>query len=143
MSFFKLNIDSLTPSQIAKARRWVVFSIFVIFIAQSTLAFLLYISINDPIKFTSETREVDNKVSKVHRQIEKQLLSLLDFGQEPTQKKQTNTNLVFSFNLFVEEISISLNQAPIWIAPKEDHFYYKIGYFETFYQKIPHPPQSV
>lgn len=119
------------------------FSIFVIFIAQSTLAFLLYISINDPIKFTSETREVDNKVSKVHRQIEKQLLSLLDFGQEPTQKKQTNTNLVFSFNLFVEEISISLNQAPIWIAPKEDHFYYKIGYFETFYQKIPHPPQSV
>ncbi|PLK44777.1 hypothetical protein [Emticicia sp. TH156] len=136
-----IHIKQLSAGQVSQARRWVIFSIFIVFFAQSTLTFLFCFSVKNPEEFSRQNASIEKKVALFEKELQKKLLDLLDFGQKPTQKKQTSVNLAFSFNLFVEDIDLAVNPAQGVNDWPQRNYAYKNGYFQDFYAKIIHPPQ--
>ncbi len=144
MLFLRLNIAKFSPERISKIKTLVMISVVAVFFAQSSLTFLLVYSIDNPQSFQKHYLKADKKVMTLHETIEKQLIDLLDFGQDPTQKKSANSNQTVSlFNLFVEKGGLELPNNQIVSTKVIANFNYKIGQFQFFYQKIPHPPQFI
>lgn len=144
MLFFRLNIAKFSPERIHKIKTLVMISVVAVFFIQTFLTFLFVYSIDNPQSFQKHYLKADKKVMTLHETIEKQLFDLLDFGQEPTQKKRTNSNQTVSlFNLFVEKVGLELPKSQLVLSEVIANFNYKIGQFQFFYQKIPHPPQFV
>lgn len=144
MLFLRLNIAKFSPERIRKIKTLVMISVVAVFFAQSSLTFLLLYSIDNPRSFQKHYLKADKKVMTLHETIEKQLIDLLDFGQDPTQKKRANSNQTVSlFNLFVEKVGLELPNNQIVSSKVIANFNYKIGQFQFFYQKIPHPPQFI
>lgn len=144
MLFFRLNIAKFSPERIQKIKTLVMISVVAVFFIQTFLTFLFVYSIDNPQSFQKHYLKADKKVMTLHETIEKQLFDLLDFGQEPTQKKRTNSNQTVSlFNLFVEKVGLELPKSQLVSSEVIANFNYKIGQFQFFYQKIPHPPQFV
>jgi hypothetical protein len=142
--FLRLNIAKFSPERISKIKTLVMISVVAVFFAQSSLTFLLVYSIDNPQSFQKHYLKADKKVMTLHETIEKQLIDLLDFGQDPTQKKSANSNQTVSlFNLFVEKGGLELPNNQIVSTKVIANFNYKIGQFQFFYQKIPHPPQFI
>lgn len=139
MIFQIRHISQLSSGQISQARRWVIFSIFIVFFAQSLLAFLYCFSTNSPVEFNNHNAQIDQKMTEVHKRI----IDLLDFGQKPTQKKQNSFNLAFSFNLFVEEPRLTIPTHIYSSVPKQLNYFYKTGYCQDFQTKLLRPPQSI
>lgn len=144
MLFLRLNIAKFSPERIRKIKTLVMISVVAVFFAQSSLTFLLVYSIDNPQSFQKHYLKADKKVMTLHETIEKQLIDLLDFGQDPTQKKRANSNQTVSlFNLFVEKVGLELPNSQVVSTKVIANFNYKIGQFQFFYQKIPHPPQFI
>ena len=144
MLFLRLNIAKSSPERIRKIKTLVMISVVAVFFAQSSLTFLLVYSIDNPQSFQKHYLKADKKVMTLHETIEKQLIDLLDFGQDPTQKKRANSNqTVPLFNLFVEKVGLELPNNQVVSTKVIPNFNYKISQFQFFYQKIPHPPQFI
>lgn len=139
MTFKIRHINQLSSGQISQARRWVIFSIIIVFFAQSLLAFLYCFSTNNPVEFSNHNAQIDQKMTEMHKRI----IDLLDFGQKPTQKKQNSFNLAFSFNLFVEEPGLVVPSKICFATPKQLNYFYKTGYYQDFQTKLLRPPQSI
>lgn len=141
---FRLRIDisKLTRRQILRLRGWLLVAIVGVMFMQSVLTALLVFSIDNPLTFQESYAQSEQTVSQSHERAKQQLLSLLDFGQEPTKKKQASLNL-YVFNLFVEEVAVELPPClPTAFASNAD-FAYLAGKGLLFHQKIPHPPRTV
>lgn len=138
----QIDITQLTKRQILRLRRWLLVAIVGVMFMQSILTALLLFSIDHPTSFQKSYSKSEQVVSNKKQKIKQQLLSLLDFGQEPTKKKQASLNL-YVFNLFVEEVAIEVPAClPTAFASNTD-FAYLAGKGLLFHQKIPHPPRTV
>lgn len=138
----QIDITQLTKRQILRLRRWLLVAIVGVMFMQSILTALLLFSIDHPTSFQESYSKSEQVVSNKQQKIKQQLLSLLDFGQEPTKKKQASLNL-YVFNLFVEEVAIEVPAClPTAFASNAD-FAYLAGKGLLFHQKIPHPPRTV
>ena len=138
----RINIAQLTQRQIRRLRGWLLVAIVGVMFMQSILTALLVFSIDHPLTFQESYAKSEQTVSQSHERAKQQLLALLDFGQEPTKKKQASLNL-YIFNLFVEEVAVELPPClPTDVASNAD-FAYLAGKGLLFHQKIPHPPRPV
>lgn len=138
----RIDIAQLTQRQIRRLRGWLIVAIVGVMFMQSVLTALLVFSIDNPLTFQESYSKSEQTVSQSHKRAKQQLLSLLDFGQEPTKKKQASLNL-YVFNLFVEEVGIEVPPClPTDVTSNAD-FAYLAGKGLLFHQKIPHPPRTV
>jgi hypothetical protein len=141
---FRLRIDiaKLTQPQIRRLRGWLLVAIVGVMCIQSILTALLVFSLDNPLSFQESCIKSEHKVSKSQQRLREQLLSLLDFGQEPTKKKQASLNL-YVFNLFVEDVQIEVPVCVPIDTQKKALFAYLDGKGLLLHQKIPHPPRFV
>lgn len=138
----RINIAQLTQRQIRRLRGWLLVAIVGVMFMQSILTALLVFSIDNPLTFQESYAKSAQTVSQSHERAKQQLLSLLDFGQEPTKKKQASLNL-YVFNLFVEEVAVELPPCLSTAFTSNADFAYLAGKGLLFHQKIPHPPRTV
>ena len=138
----RINIAQLTQRQIRRLRGWLLVAIVGVMFMQSILTALLVFSIDNPLTFQKSYTKSAQTVSQSHERAKQQLLSLLDFGQEPTKKKQASLNL-YVFNLFVEEVAVELPPCLSTAFTSNADFAYLAGKGLLFHQKIPHPPRTV
>ncbi|MEO6685722.1 MAG: hypothetical protein ABIN24_07145 [Dyadobacter sp.] len=138
----RLDISRLSAKQIRTARQWVLVAIVALLSAQSFMGYLIYYSFDAPDDFNKSYAVTGKKLETIHHQTKENLLDLLDYGQKPTQKKQTTAQLAISFNLFVEKAGISIPECQYYQLDRKTLFFYNVIYFHLHSGEIPHPPQE-
>jgi len=142
LRFLATNITNLSSANINKAKKWVIYSIICVFIAQSGLTLILFQSLNFPTAFSQKTIEAEKGILSLSKNIENKLNDIIDFGQDPTEKKSSNLNTFMGFNLFLEKIKIEIPLLSTFILLIFNNFLYKNDYNLIFINKIIHPPRN-
>ncbi|REA60129.1 hypothetical protein DSL64_15755 [Dyadobacter luteus] len=124
------------------ARKWALVAIVAIVCVQSFLGYIVYYSLDAPSNFQKEYTQTGEKLETIHNKTKEGLLSLLDYGQKPTQKKQTApTQLAVSFNLFIHNGQVSLPVSTVTELRTNNSYHYTANYAQAHFEIIPHPPQ--
>ena len=140
----KLDISLLSKEQIRIARNWALVAIVALICVQSFLGYIIYYSLNSPSEFKTGYSKTGEKLETIHDRTKKGLLSILDYGQKPTQKKQTApSQLAVSFNLFVHNGQVKLPLQSFTELRITASYYYRAEYSHIHLQEIPHPPQFI
>ncbi len=125
-----------------RARKWALVAIVALVSAQSFLGYIIYYSLDSPSDFKAHCTYTGEKVGDIRDKTREGLLSLLDYGQKPTQKKQTApSQLAVSFNLFIHNGQINLPPNTETEVRMNVSYCYTADYAQAYFQEIPHPPQ--
>ena len=124
------------------ARKCALVGIVEIVCVQSFLGYIVYYSLDAPSSFKTEYTQTGEKLETIHNKTKDSLLSLLDYGQKPTQKKQTApSQLAVSFNLFIHNAQVNLPASSETEIRTNNSYHYTAYYTQAYFEIIPHPPQ--
>ncbi len=139
----RLDINRLSQLQLRRIRAWLVVAIVTVMAMQSIIGLLLVTSLDYPDMLQQHTRQTESQLVAVRKKVHKQLANLLDFGQEPTRKKENRPFTGGAFNLFA-------GMPVIMLPPCRQHDFipyqgdgYHVLHGSEFPQKIPHPPRFI
>ncbi|OIN59086.1 hypothetical protein [Arsenicibacter rosenii] len=141
MLSFRLDITQLSQTRLRRIRAWLVVAIVGVMAMQSVIGLLLVTSLDYPYLLRQQTRQTERQLQTFRQKVHKQLANMLDFGQEPTQKKENRPAASGAFNLFADALIITLPPCRQYDVIPSQGVGYLLLHGSEFPQKIPHPPR--
>jgi uncharacterized protein YccT (UPF0319 family) len=137
------HIGKLNPQKARQARNAVLVAIVCIMAAQGLIIHLLALSISAHDEFSQGLLKAETEIVSTHQVWKQKVKAILNLSVENNtpEKPSSSSNIVVTFNLFVEKIGIEIPSCHFDELEHQSLFSYINFYHRLHKQKIPHPPQ--